>query len=430
MVEEKKVSLRSGAGVRALLARLAPLPAGYDKVHFDGELPGYGLRVRASGVHSLMVQYAVARNKRRIVIGKLSGLDPGKAYANGKTLLARVRLGHDPAMEKDHARIKAKETFGALLPLFLRRQKIKQKPRSYQETERHLMKHCKVFHRRPVEWITRRIISERLTEIEEQSGPAASNRVRASLSAYFTWLAREGCLDSNPVAFTNKAIENGARERVLLDPEVRAIWSALGDDSPGILGELSEHYAVILRLLLLTGARRDEIGGLRRTEVDFDKARISLPPERTKNKREHLIPLSRPVMQILAAQPLRANPDGSPRDHFFGTGFERGFQGWSKCKRALDTRIAQADSGKGFAWTPHDFRRTLSTNLHERFKVMPHVVETILGHISGHKAGVAGTYNKALYLDERRDALERWAGWLMQEVSDKSLRRVAGGRRR
>jgi hypothetical protein len=104
----------------------------------------------------------------------------------------------------------------------------------------------------------------------------------------------------------------------------------------------------------------------------------------------------------------------------FGRGVERGFQGWSKSKAELDARITKAHHGRALNdWTLHDFRRSLSTSLHERFGVPPHVVETILGHVGGHKSGVAGTYNKALYLDERRRALERWGAHIMELLTGK-----------
>jgi len=114
----------------------------------------------------------------------------------------------------------------------------------------------------------------------------------------------------------------------------------------------------------------------------------------------------------LAAQPRRTNSDGTPRDLVFGNGSERGFQGWSKSKGELDARIAAGVKN----WTLHDFRRALSTTLHERFGTPPHVVESILGHVSGHKAGVAGVYNKAVYLADRRKTLERWGAHLMELV--------------
>src|SRR5262249_21173644 len=197
MTKRLKGSLRTNASIRALLTELAPLPASYDKVHFDGDLPGYGLRVRGSGVHSLMVQYAIAGKTRRVVVGKLGSIDPGKACATAKDLLAQVRLGRDPAAERDRAKVRATETFGALLPRFLERQRTRLKPRSYVETERHLKANAKPLHGSPIEAVTRRAIAARLAEIEKHNGPAARNRVRASLSAYFTWAAREGYVDAN-----------------------------------------------------------------------------------------------------------------------------------------------------------------------------------------------------------------------------------------
>jgi integrase len=407
----------TAANIRAL-----KLPPGVtDKVFFDEDLPGFGLRVRASGVHSWMVQYAIAGRTRRIVLGLETALDPGKARATAKDLLAQVRLGRDPAAEKNQAKARAAETFGALLPRFLDRQRKWQKPRSYVETERHLMTHAKALHGQPIEGITRRTIAGLLAGLETRSGPAARNRVRATLSGFFTWAAREGYVEANPVAFTNKA-EEKPRDRILSDDELRAIWLALDGTS--------SQSAAIIRLLILTGARRNEITDLRWSETDLDAATITLPPSRTKNKREHVIPLSEPALEILKALPRRAEPDGTPRDHVFGVGLGRGFQDWSGSKKGIDARIAEANHGQISDWRLHDFRRSLSTSLHERFGVPPHVVEAILGHVGGHKAGVAGVYNKALYLDERRRAMERWGTHIMSVVTGKPAKaRVVALRR-
>jgi integrase len=381
------------------------LPAGKnDQVFFDADLPGFGLRLRAGGSKVWMVQYAIAGRTRRMVLGSTGVLDPGKARETAKDLLAKVRLGGDPAGEKMEARAKAAETVGALLPRFLERQHTRLKPRSFAEVDRHLTAHVKPLHAWPVATVDRRAIATRLAEIAKASGPAASNRVRASLSAFFTWAAREGYVDANPAAFTNKATENGARDRVLADDELAAIWRAAGD----------EQYGAIVELLMLTGGRRDEIASLHWSEIDLDAATVMLPPARTKNRREHVIPLSEQARAILAILPRRAD-----RDHVFGHGVDRGFQDWSGSKADLDTRIAVARKGAALGWTLHDFRRSLSTALHERFGVPPHVVEAILGHVGGHKAGIAGVYNKAQYLDERRRALQRWADHIEQLVSGK-----------
>jgi integrase len=405
LLEEIRVKL-TAANIRAL-----KLPPGVtDKVFFDEDLPGFGLRVRASGVHSWMVQYAIARRTRRVVLGLASALAPSRARAIAETLLAQVRLGRDPAGEKDQAKAAAGETFGALLPRFLKHQMARLRPRSYTETVRHLQVNAKPLHGMPIEAVTRRTIAERLGKIEEDIGAVTRNRVRSSLSAYFTWLAREGYVDANPVAFTNKA-EEKERERVLSDEELVIIWRALDDGPP-------DQFGTIIKLLILTGTRRDEMGGLMWSEISPTLPLITLPPPRTKNKREHLVPLSPPALAIVRALPRRTMPDGTPQEHVFGNG--DGYQNWSRGKSELDARIAEAGH-RMKPWTLHDFRRSVSTALHDRFGVPPHVVEVLLGHAGGHKAGVAGTYNKALYLQERRDALERWGAHIMALVSGKPV---------
>jgi integrase len=153
--------------------------------------------------------------------------------------------------------------------------------------------------------------------------------------------------------------------------------------------------------LALTGQRREEIGSLRWQEVNFDNALITLPAERTKNGKPHDLPLSPPALAILTARPRRAG-----RDYVFGTG-ANGYLGWSSYKLALDARIA----GKGAIspWRLHDLRRTVSTRMHDELGIAPHIVEAVLNHVSGHRAGVAGVYNRALYAKEKAITLARWA---------------------
>jgi integrase len=378
-----------------------------DKTYFDDDLPGFGVRVRAAGSKTWVVQYKVGARHRRMPLGSVGTLDLGKARATAKDLLAAVRLGRDPFAEKIETRAKIAETFGALLPRYLARQRARLKPRTLQETERHLQVNARPLHARHVRSIDRRVVAAMIAEIAEGSGPVAANRVRASLSAYFNWLLREGLLlDSNPVSYTNRQPEKGVRERVLKSEEIWEIWHALDQDQ----------YGDIVKLLALTGARRDEIGGLRWSEVDLERALITLPSQRTKNKRPHEIRLSSAVLTILAAQPRRLLPDGSPREYIFGFGTS-GFSGWSKAKRELDERILAARKAAGKAepmqgWRLHDLRRTLSTVMHDEIGIMPHVVEAVLGHIDGHRRGVAGVYNRAAYTNQKAEALAQWADHL------------------
>jgi integrase len=241
----------------------------------------------------------------------------------------------------------------------------------------------------PVAAIDRRMVAGLLLDLADKRGPGASNRTRAALSAFMTWAVKRGLAPHNEAAYTDKAIEGGARDRVLTDDEMRAIWAALLDDN----------YARVVRLLMLTGARRDEIGALRWSEVDPAGAQLNLPGERTKNSRPHIVPLSPPALAILAAQPRTGD--------FVFSGTKGGFQNWSRHKDALDARIAEREGKPLAPWRLHDARRSASTWLHEA-GAPPHVVESLLGHVSGHQGGVAGVYNHAKYLAERRRWLTRW----------------------
>jgi integrase len=227
--------------------------------------------------------------------------------------------------------------------------------------------------------------------------------VRASLSAFCTWLAKEGYTDSNPVSFTHKAIERGARAHVPADHELAAIWRALGSDQ----------YGTIVRLLMLTAARRDEIASLTWDEIDLKAGTITIAAERMKNRREHVIPISKPVADILRAIKPTLDRDGTPRAHVFGRR-DNGYSAWSRPKAELDARIANAGDVVE-AWTLHDFRRAASTFWHEQ-GVPPHVVEVLLSHVGGHKGGIAGVYNRAAYAPERTRATKLWAEHILSIV--------------
>jgi integrase len=404
--------------------RTMTCPVGMTERSFwDDEVPGFALRVRASGAKSWMCQYAKHGRTKKVTLGTPDVVTVGAARARAREIMAAVRLGGDPAKAKAEASEAAKHTLGALIPAFLDRQRKRLKPRSMIETERHLMKHAKPLHGQGIKAIDRRAVAQLLEAIERDRGAACCNSVRASLSALMTWAARSGFIDANPCAYTLRAVENGARQRVLADDELVVIWRAL--DIVQSLNNVkadrvSGDYAALVRLLLLTGARRDEIARLRWSEVDVAAAIIRLPGERTKNGRPHDIPLVPQALEILEARP---RTDG--RDFVFGTN-GHGFVDFSGSRAELDQRLAGADGASTGAdcaiaqrWTLHDFRRTISTRLHGApFGIAPHIIEALLGHISGHRSGVAGTYNRQGYLLERRAALAAWAQYIDALVGD------------
>ena len=355
---------------------------GQGQLLWDQVVIGFGARRQRRDVFYLL-RYRLNGRQRFITIGRHgSPWTPDTARTEAKRLLGLVASRSDPANE----RVRPAETFGAEIIRYLERKRASMKPRPFVQLERHLQAHGKPLHRLRLAEIDRRTIAIRLSEIEQGSGPAARNRVRSSLSAFFNFAIREGLIEINPVAGTGKADEIGSRDRVLSQTELTAVLSALTDDQ----------FSDIIRLLILTGQRRDEIGGLRWSEVDLDRGLIVLPPARTKNKRLHELPLSWQARAILERQAQR---DG---DLAFGTG-AGGFTSWSNSKATLDKRL----NGIG-EWRLHDLRRTAATMMAE-LGVLPHIIEAILNHVSGHKSGVAGIYNRARYEGEMRQALQRWA---------------------
>jgi integrase len=256
---------------------------------------------------------------------------------------------------------------------------------------------AKPLHPLPVVSIDRRAIASLLSAVGEASGPSAASNLHSSLSGYFRWLVGEGLIDVNPLLHANRPKAGAPRDRILSEDELRTLWASLADDD----------YGTIVRLLVYTGARRAEIGDLCWSEVDLDAAEIKLPASRMKNGRPHLIPLSPPALALLRAR------ERNGRDRVFGDG-PRGFQNWSRGRRALDAAIG----GERPTWTLHDLRRLVSTTMHERLNIQPHVVEAVLAHV-GHRSGVAGVYNLATYAHEKRRALARWADYVDAVVTGK-----------
>lgn len=378
------------------VAKLA-LPNGTaDKIWFDDDMPGFGLRIREGGSRKFVVHYRLAGTQRRNTLGNASLLKVEEARRRARKILVAVDDGRDPAAEKATSRVAAGLLFSAVKTDYLAAREPNMKPRSYEESERHLDKHWKPLHGLALSSISRATVATQLRTIAKDRGDVAADRARSTLSATFAWAIGEGLCESNPVVGTNKASEGKSRERVLSDGELVAIWKA----AP------ANDYGRIVRLLMLTAQRRDEIGGAASSELKLKGTAplLALPATRTKNSRPHDVPLSDSAVAVFEEQPRRAG-----RDLIFGEG-EGGYSGWSRSKTALDV----ACKVKG--WTLHDLRRTAATRMGD-LGVQPHIIEAVLNHVSGHKGGVAGIYNRSAYTAEKRAALDLWAGHLLLIVA-------------
>ena len=366
------------------------LPAGKtDAIFFDDDVPGLGLRLRSSGKRSFIFQYQIGAKQRRMTLGAQGALTVPAARKTAGDLHARVRLGEDPAAAKREGQRRAADTVEATLRLYLPEKKQALRSSSYEAVERHLLRHAKSLHGLGVASVTRRDIAEILARLLSANGSIAANRTRASLQAFFGWAITRGLVEQNPAVGTHKAPES-TRSRVLPLAELAHVWRASGDDA----------YGAVIKMLILTGQRRDEIGGLRWDEVRDDM--IVLPGDRTKNRRPHVIPLSAPAQAILT---------GRPRTSEFV--FDN-LRSWAYGKQRLDARLTAAGA-KLEKWIQHDLRRSVATHMAE-LGVAPHIIEAVLNHASGHKAGVAGVYNRATYEKEKRAALAMWADHVTAKV--------------
>lgn len=380
---------------------------------------GFGVR-RQRGSPVYVVKYRIFGKQRFLTIGPHgSPWTPERARKEAKRVLGLVADGKDPADEKNQAALQAADTLRRIAEEYLKHAKQKQRPKTYSETQRYLLGDWKSLHSVSVFRIRRRDVAARIVEIATAQGPVAATRARAALSAMFNWAIRDGLdIPANPVTGTNRPARPQSRERVLTDGELKAIWLACGDDD----------YGRIVRLLILTAQRRDEVGAMRWTELAGNA--WTIPGQRTKNHREHTVPLSPQALTLIEAQSHR-----NDRDFIFGDGprrlgdTQRGFSGWSKAKAALDERIVDAQGKPLPAWTIHDLRRTAATMMADKLGVLPHIIEAVLNHISGHRAGVAGVYNRARYEAEMRAALCAWGDYVeglgaVSPPKPKSLRLV------
>jgi integrase len=387
-----------------IIAALA-LPEGKsERIVFDDTLPGFGVRLQGDS-RRFIVQYKLGAKHRRMTLGSTSALGLDAARDSAKSILARVRLGEDTAGEKAEARIRAADICASAMKSYLLHQKARLRPRSYVGAEYALLTLWKPLHELLVTKIDKRTVAARLNEIATKNGPVAAQRARAILSAFFVWAMSEGLVEANPVIGTNRHGNDKARERVLTDDEIAHVWEEAGTDS----------YGTIVRLLILTGQRREEIGSLKWSEIDFAARMIRLPAERVKNARAHDVPLSEPAIALLRAMRRRLD-----RDFVFGSG-ANGFSGYSISKAVLDKRVAAANGSPLPSWHVHDLRRTCATGM-AKIGVQPHIIEEVQNRASGyHKEGAAGIYNRYTYEPEKKAALDRWAEHVMPLVEGREL---------
>jgi integrase len=383
-------------------AEAAVLPAGKtDHVFWDDALSGFGVRLRGDRKHCTkrwLVQYRVGAVQRRESLGDIGRVSIDAARKIARKRFAQAELGVDPAAERAKER-RGATTLAMIADRYLADKQGELRASSFAAAARHLNEHWKPLRDRPLEVIKRADIAMRLQDIKQNHGPAAAAHARAHLSALFAWAMGEGLCDVNPVIGTNDPNKGAqARDRALNDAEIRAVWKACGDDD----------FSRIVKLLLLLGCRRDEISALEWNECDLDTGTLTIPGQRTKNKRQLSLVLPKPALEILRAVPRQAG-----RVHVFGH-VGKGFTGVSHAMAQFQARMAAAGNSLPH-WSLHDLRRTMRSGL-GRLGVPPHIAELAINHT---KVGIIAVYDKHRYEPEITTALAQWCEHVMAVVENR-----------
>jgi integrase len=372
--------------MKLTLNRIAGLkcPTGKrDMLVFDDEQRGLGVRVTASGGKTYLAQYGWHGQKRRIPLGSCSALSLAKARDAVRAIMGDVARGIDPAAERKKANVHNALTLAALLSDWQALHLASKRPRYAAEAVRALRNAYRQYLPLPAADLSRAAAVKALDAMAMRGSPAMAARTAAYGKAAYGWATRRGSLSSNP--FLNLPVApTERRERVLTDDELAAIWKTT--HGPGL-------FNGIVRMLVLTGQRREEAAGMTWAELSDDLSTWTIPASRAKNGATHIVPLSEPAQDLLHTAPK------------FGElvfpGLHGTFNSWGKSKTALDAESGVAN------WRLHDLRRTMATGL-QRLGVRLEVTEQVLNHVSGSRAGIVGVYQRHDFASEKRAALDAW----------------------
>jgi integrase len=382
------------------------LPQDQQGAWWDSAIPGFHVRHRWSNKRGRMqrtffFQFRLPGAQGRPKIGDVGAMSADDARELAMEYYLQVRKGVSPSAEVKARKLEAaRPIFTAAVERYLEARKSKFRHRSLIEAQRYLTDdYFRSLHKMRLHKIDRDDIQPAIARIAEGSGAATGRVARATINAFFSWCMGEGLCSSNPVLETRAPEGNGSRERVLSGDELKAIWKACSTDS---------EYHRIVRLLALTGLRKNEVGGLRWSEFDdLDAGIVTIPVERSKNRKAHTVTLSPAALAIIKSVPHREG-----RDHLFGNA---GFVNWAHSKAALD-KVLGDEVAK---WTVHDIRRTVATRMGD-IGILPHVIEAVLNHTE--KSKTKKTYQRSTFDPERAEALAKWAQHLAKLTGDNVVR--------
>jgi integrase len=334
--------------------RRLPLSDSGQKTYFDETLGGFGIRI-GTKTKSWIVKYGKTRRIRTLGHYGEDGISLSNARQEAKRFLltqstTRHVSGYSEAVQS-----------------FIDSSERRNRPNTVREYKRFLTAFKSD---KRVDDISRRELQVHLSQYERT--PSNYAHALVAFKVFFNWAIRNEFTDKHPLA-GERPPTIPPRERVLLPEEIQQVWAY--DFAP---------FSTILKLCLLTGQRRTEIASI--IPEWIKDGVLTIPSEITKNKRRHTIPVSEQVQEFCSQAPF---------------GKKGAFNGWSRAKMMIDKVVDIPH------WTIHDLRRTFST-IHAKIGTPIHITERLLNHASGSTGGIVGIYNKYQYMDEMREAQEKY----------------------
>jgi integrase len=363
---------------------------------------GFGVRVTAGGAKSFVMNYRVQGREYRYTIGVYPDWSALRAVREARNLRQRIDRGENPL--DDRVPPPKTSTVSGVLDDFVARYVEKEaKLRSGRYIKRAFERLVKpAIGKIGIYELRRSDVSRMLDKIADDRGLVMADQTLAYLRKAFNWYSGKDDTFNSPIVrgMVRTKPRERARTRVLSDDEIRIIWPVL--DRVGTFGAL-------VKTLLLTVQRRDEVAQMKRSEIGLDGI-WTIPAERYKTKKPNFVPLSQAALALIEAQRNHG-------EYVFPSRVGTPFSAFGKSKAALDKAVLaelkkQLTPGDKLTplpnWTLHDLRRTGKT-LMARAGVRPDISERVLGHAI---AGVAGTYDRHSYSEEKRDALEKLAKYM------------------
>ena len=377
----------------------------------DAGKPGLYLVIQPSRKKSWAVRYRFKGQTRKLTLDGFPSL--GTARKLAQEALDAVAEGSDPAAEKRAKKYAdtSSDLFSAVAADFVERHaKRNTRASSVRLTEQWLNKDVlpRWGHRR-IQEITKRDILDLLDAVIDRGGGLSANRVLAVVRKLFAWAMQRGVITASPAAGVKPPLAEQSRDRILTDDETRWLWLAC--DKAGY------PFGSMAKLLLLTGQRRNEVAGMTWAELDLDKALWRIPAGRTKNDEAHEVPISDAALAVIASLPRIKSDKG----YLFTTNGETHVSGYSRAKVVIEhamLEIARGERGQDIEiprWTFHDLRRTAVSGM-ARLGISLPAIEKVVNHSSGSFAGIVGVYQRHSFADEKRNALQGWAKFVLSLV--------------